>query len=74
MTQITLLDGGMGQELVHRAGDRPTPLWSTRVMLDHPGRVAGGHRDCAAAGATTATTKPVANLPTPTTATAAATA
>ena len=37
MTDITLLDGGMGQELVHRAGDKPTPLWSTQIMLDHPG-------------------------------------
>lgn len=55
MTQITLLDGGMGQELVHRAGDRPTPLWSTQVMVDHPGMVAGVHRDFAAAGATIAT-------------------
>ena len=33
MSQITLLDGGMGQELVHRAGDRPTPLWSTHSHL-----------------------------------------
>lgn len=53
---ITLLDGGMGQELVHRAGDRPTPLWSTQVMLDHPELVADIHRDFTAAGATIATT------------------
>lgn len=56
MTRITLLDGGMGQELVHRAGDRPTPLWSTQVMVDHPGMVQGVHRDFFAAGATIATT------------------
>lgn len=56
MTDITLLDGGMGQELIHRAGDRPTPLWSTQVMLDHPGMVAQVHRDFDAAGATIATT------------------
>ncbi len=56
MTDITLLDGGMGQELIHRAGDRPTPLWSTQVMIDHPGMVAQVHRDFAAAGATVATT------------------
>ncbi|MFK7838443.1 MAG: homocysteine S-methyltransferase family protein [Sulfitobacter sp.] len=55
MSEITLLDGGMGQELVHRAGDRPTPLWSTQVMIDHPGMVAGVHRDFADAGATIAT-------------------
>ena len=56
MTQITLLDGGMGQELVHRAGDTPTALWSTQVMVDHPGMVEGVHRDFFAAGATVATT------------------
>lgn len=55
MSEITLLDGGMGQELVHRAGDRPTPLWSTQVMIEHPGLVARIHRDFTAAGATVAT-------------------
>ncbi len=56
MTDITLLDGGMGQELVHRAGDAPTPLWSTQVMIDHPGLVEQVHADYFAAGATVATT------------------
>ena len=56
MAQITLLDGGMGQELVHRSGDAPTPLWSTRVMQDHPGLVQAIHADFFAAGATVATT------------------
>lgn len=56
MNDITLLDGGMGQELVHRAGDRPTPLWSTQVMIDHPDLVAQVHRDFTSAGATIATT------------------
>ncbi len=56
MSDITLLDGGMGQELVHRAGDRPTPLWSTQVMVDHPGLVSQVHADYAAAGATVQTT------------------
>lgn len=51
MSDITLLDGGMGQELIHRAGDAPTPLWSTQVMVDHPGMVADVHRDYVAAGA-----------------------
>ena len=53
---IILLDGGMGQELVHRAGDNPTALWSTQVMMDHPGLVAEVHRDYFDAGATIATT------------------
>lgn len=56
MSDITLLDGGMGQELVHRAGDKPTPLWSTQIMLDHPGLVTQVHKDFFAAGATIATT------------------
>lgn len=55
MSEVTLLDGGMGQELIHRAGDRPTPLWSTQVMIDHPGMVQGVHADFFAAGATVAT-------------------
>ena len=53
---ITLLDGGMGQELIHRAGDRPTPLWSTQVMIDHPGMVGDVHAAYFDAGATIATT------------------
>lgn len=56
MATITLLDGGMGQELVARSGDDPTPLWATRVMLDHPDLVREIHDDYFAAGATVATT------------------
>lgn len=56
MAQITLLDGGMGQELVARSGDEPTPLWATRIMLDHPDMVREIHADYFAAGATVATT------------------
>ncbi|MGA1051835.1 MAG: homocysteine S-methyltransferase family protein [Ilumatobacteraceae bacterium] len=56
MARITLLDGGMGQELVARSGDQPTPLWATRVMIDHPGMVRAIHEDYLAAGATVATT------------------
>ncbi len=56
MATITLLDGGMGQELVARSGDEPTPLWATRVMIDHPHLVRAIHDDYFAAGATVATT------------------
>lgn len=56
MAAITLLDGGMGQELVARSGDEPTPLWATRVMLDRPHLVRAIHDDYFAAGATVATT------------------
>lgn len=56
MTDITLLDGGMGQELIARSGDKPTPLWATQVMMDHPGLVHDVHADYFSAGATVATT------------------
>jgi homocysteine S-methyltransferase len=56
MADITLLDGGMGQELVARSGDAPTPLWSTQVMIDHPGLVRAVHEDYFRAGSTVATT------------------
>lgn len=56
MAQITLLDGSIGQELVKRSGDRATPLWSTRVMIDYPDLVGDVHADYFARGATIATT------------------
>lgn len=56
MGRITLLDGGMGQELVNRSGDEPTNLWATRVMIDHPDLVRAVHDDYFASGATIATT------------------
>ncbi len=56
MTEITLLDGSIGQELVHRANSRATNLWSTQVMLDRPELVGAVHADYFAAGATVATT------------------
>ena len=53
--QITLLDGGMGQELVARSPDEPTGLWSTKIMMDHPHLVSDVHRDYFRAGADIAT-------------------
>lgn len=52
---ITLLDGSIGQEIVKRSGGRPTPLWSTSVMLEKPDVVGAVHADYFAAGATVAT-------------------
>ncbi|MEO1577201.1 MAG: homocysteine S-methyltransferase family protein [Pseudomonadota bacterium] len=63
MSAITLLDGSIGQELVHRHGDTPTPLWSTNVMAQRPDLVGALHRDYFAAGATVATTNTYAVLP-----------
>ncbi|WP_170427420.1 homocysteine S-methyltransferase family protein [Ruegeria arenilitoris] len=56
MADITLLDGSIGQELVKRSGDRATPLWSTRVMMDYPDLVGDVHADYFRRGATVATT------------------
>lgn len=55
MTSITLLDGGMGQELVHRSTAAPTPLWSTQIMMDDPALVQAVHTDFYEAGATVGT-------------------
>jgi homocysteine S-methyltransferase len=63
MTEITLLDGSIGQELVKRSGDRATPLWSTQAMIDHPEMVRAVHDAYFAAGATVASTNTYAVLP-----------
>ncbi len=55
MADITLLDGSIGQEIVKRAGDKPTPLWSTSVMLEKPDIVGTVHSDYFNVGATIAT-------------------
>ncbi len=62
MAEVTLLDGGMGQELVRRSGDRASYLWSTQVMIDHPDLVRQVHDDFFAAGAQIATTNTYAVL------------
>ncbi len=59
---ITILDGGMGQELVARAGSAPTPLWATSVMLERPELVRSVHDDYFAAGAEIATANSYAVL------------
>ncbi len=51
MSRITLLDGGMGQELIKRSPAEPTPLWSARVMLDYPELVKAVHLENIRAGA-----------------------
>lgn len=53
---ITILDGGMGQELLARSSEKPTGLWATQVLLDAPGLVEAVHRDYFQAGADIATT------------------
>jgi homocysteine S-methyltransferase len=53
---ITILDGGMGQELIARSAAQPTPLWATKVLMEEPELVRAVHDDFFAAGAKVATT------------------
>lgn len=62
MTTVTLLDGSIGQELVQRGSEAPTPFWSTSVMLNHPDLLRAVHDDYVAAGATVITTNTYAVL------------
>lgn len=55
MTDITILDGGMGQELVKRTTNPNTQLWATQVMIDAPHLVREIHAEYFAAGAEIAT-------------------
>jgi len=55
MSEITLLDGSIGQEIVKRSGSRATPLWSTSVMMEQPEVVRAVHLDYFKSGATIAT-------------------
>lgn len=48
---VTLLDGGMGQELLKRSGSKPTPMWSAQVLMDQPEIVRDLHVDFIRAGA-----------------------
>ncbi len=54
--KITLLDGGMGQELMARSKAAATPLWSAHTMLREPELVTQIHSDFFKAGAQVATT------------------
>ena len=59
---VTILDGGLGQELVHRAG-RATPLWAIQALLDAPELVRTVHDAFFSAGAEVATANTYAVLP-----------
>ncbi|MEO1610854.1 MAG: homocysteine S-methyltransferase family protein [Pseudomonadota bacterium] len=56
MSDMTILDGSIGQELVRRFGDLNKPLWGIGVMADNPEIVRAVHADYFAAGADVATT------------------
>lgn len=49
--KVVLLDGGMGQELVHRGAAHTSPMWGAQVMIDTPELVQQLHVDFLQAGA-----------------------
>jgi len=51
-----LLDGGMGQELLTRAGGSVGELWSAQMLIDKPDLVRDVHEDFIRAGAQVITT------------------
>jgi S-methylmethionine-dependent homocysteine/selenocysteine methylase len=53
---ITILDGGMGQELLARSTAQATGLWSAQILLDDPDLVRAVHADYLDAGADVITT------------------
>ena len=53
---LTLLDGGMGQELRKRSQQPASALWSAQVLLDEPHLVVAAHQAFVAAGADVITT------------------
>lgn len=55
MSNITLLDGGMGQELLRRSKRPATPMWSADIMLNEPNLVSDLHYDFIQAGASVIT-------------------
>ena len=59
---FTLLDGGMGQELMARSGKQATGLWATQTMMDTPEMVQAIHKDFFDAGADIATANTYAIL------------
>jgi len=51
MSVVTLLDGGMGQELLRRSARKVTPMWSADIMLNEPILVRDLHREFIESGA-----------------------
>ncbi|MGI9624169.1 MAG: homocysteine S-methyltransferase family protein [Acidimicrobiales bacterium] len=49
--RVVVLDGGMGQELIHRGACEANPIWSAKALIDNPDMVGDLHSDFIAAGA-----------------------
>ena len=51
MADIVLLDGGMGQELIHRSSNKHPRDWSATYLMEEPDLVRRLHLDFIRAGA-----------------------
>ena len=60
---ITLLDGGMGMELIKRGVAEVTGFWSAQALLEAPDTVVEVHKDYIAAGARIITTNSYSTIP-----------
>ena len=60
---VTILDGGMGGELIRRGVASRTGLWSARPLLENPEAVMQTHLDYIAAGAQVITTNSYSTIP-----------
>ena len=60
---VTILDGGMGGELIRRGVASRTGLWSVRPLIENPDAVVRAHRDYIAAGARIITTNSYSTIP-----------
>ncbi len=56
MSDVILLDGGMGMELLNRSANKTPRLWSADYLLSEPDLVTAVHRDYIEAGARIITT------------------
>lgn len=60
---LTVLDGGMGAELIRRSEQGQTPLWSAQALVDDPDLVVGTHLDYIEAGARMIITNSYSTVP-----------
>jgi S-methylmethionine-dependent homocysteine/selenocysteine methylase len=60
---VTILDGGMGDELHRRGVTERTALWSAQALIDDPDAVVQTHLDYIAAGAGMITTNSYSTVP-----------
>ena len=63
LQKLTILDGGMGSELIRRGATSRDGLWSAGALLDCPETVVDIHTDYIRAGAEVITTNSYSTIP-----------